>query len=511
MTRSALLLLLALLMLPWAAKAQSPGTLQAQEIDSPNGEIKLGSPVVGFQDKGGQVYNVKAYGAKGDGRTDDTASIQNAINAMPACIWGSTTWSHCGTVLFPNGVYYLGASLKVSSPHVILRGISTGGTVIDFHGATGCAVEWTANPYNAAMGDTNSGGLFNMKVNGASAGSGTCGLDTYDINGLEMDGVTIANFHGDGSAGWRDQSVKYWNERFRVFSLELANNTISWQIKKGAGSGGTFGYGIFDIWINVAKNQTSIDADGGVLSYSNLNVIVNGRSGTTSTGFNLHNKANWYANLTNIHMELGHNSTGGNNIGFALDSTSRFIALGSVDEYLYMTDSIASGAEYSILAMTSSGAYFSILPYPQNFKQRNAGFEFGASSDCGTAAMAEKFCEPANTGNWGVIGLYQAGNLKFGIASDGSLFNSNSDKIALPAHGGTLNLSGANGVSAGSITLSGGAGSHAFAKPYESTPVCMGSDASHAMPVRVLGTATEVTVTGTGSDVVNWICTPATN
>jgi len=49
-------------------------------------------------------YNVKKYGAKGDGTTDDTAAIQNAMNAVP--VTG-------GTVFFPVGVYKVTATLVV--------------------------------------------------------------------------------------------------------------------------------------------------------------------------------------------------------------------------------------------------------------------------------------------------------------------------------------------------------------------------------------------------------------
>jgi len=56
-------------------------------------------------DKGSQVYNVKAYGAKGDGTTDDTAAIQAAINAAIAA-----AATRGATVYFPSGTYVIAST-----------------------------------------------------------------------------------------------------------------------------------------------------------------------------------------------------------------------------------------------------------------------------------------------------------------------------------------------------------------------------------------------------------------
>lgn len=60
------------------------------------------------------VINIKDFGAKGDGITDDAAAIQAAINAAEA--------KGGGIVFMPAGVYILTSTLTIDSPGVILEG-----------------------------------------------------------------------------------------------------------------------------------------------------------------------------------------------------------------------------------------------------------------------------------------------------------------------------------------------------------------------------------------------------
>lgn len=59
-------------------------------------------------------YSVKRYGAKGDGTTDDTTSIQAAITAAIA--------NGYGEVWFPEGTYKIITTLTVSGPGIVFRG-----------------------------------------------------------------------------------------------------------------------------------------------------------------------------------------------------------------------------------------------------------------------------------------------------------------------------------------------------------------------------------------------------
>jgi hypothetical protein len=60
---------------------------------------------------------------------------------------------------------------------------------------------------------------------------------------------------------------------------------------------------------------------------------------------------------------------------------------------------------------------------------------------------------------------------------------------------------------AGTITLSSGTGSYKFVTPaIASAPICVATDTTSAAPVRVSATASTLTITGTGADLINYIC-----
>jgi parallel beta-helix repeat protein len=61
-----------------------------------------------------ETVSVKDFGAKGDGVTDDTVAIQNAVNA---CSAGST-------LLFPLGIYLISSTITIATASVMLKGVS---------------------------------------------------------------------------------------------------------------------------------------------------------------------------------------------------------------------------------------------------------------------------------------------------------------------------------------------------------------------------------------------------
>jgi hypothetical protein len=78
------------------------GSTAQNFVDLVTNQTKTGTLTVPMIDNGGQVFNVKAYGATGNGTTDDTTALQTAINAAIAV---------GGRLYGPNGTYVISSPL----------------------------------------------------------------------------------------------------------------------------------------------------------------------------------------------------------------------------------------------------------------------------------------------------------------------------------------------------------------------------------------------------------------
>ncbi|HEV2419185.1 MAG TPA: glycosyl hydrolase family 28-related protein [Terriglobia bacterium] len=131
-------------------------------------------------DKGGQVFNVMAYGAKGDGVTDDTAAIQNTVNT--AC--SGTTY---GTVYFPATKTFSTSSVGIPA-NCILNG---GGTLL-----------FKAGNYSVSL---NSGDVVaGLTLNGNSVDYGAALYVNPGAQNFLIQDNTFDNWENDGS-------VLVWN------------------------------------------------------------------------------------------------------------------------------------------------------------------------------------------------------------------------------------------------------------------------------------------------------------
>lgn len=151
------------------------------------------------------VYNVKDYGAVGNGVADDTLKIQAAIDAAGSGVVSGTTSGDGGVVYFPKGTYKITAKLTVG-PHVRLEGAGMFSTVLAGAVSDFVIKIGTDSAVNLAYGC----GLERMTiVQSSNIGSGvqvkgTCAFSMKDVIlegpgagstqiGLYIDGGNVAN------------------------------------------------------------------------------------------------------------------------------------------------------------------------------------------------------------------------------------------------------------------------------------------------------------------------------
>jgi Pectate lyase superfamily protein len=135
--------------------ANLDSSLHVVDMSTQEGAVALLSSLAGFgpsklpiQDKGGQVFSVKAYGAKGDGIANDSLAFQSAYNAAVS--------AGGGVVYIPSSssCYLLSTAINMTEDSHLVRILGSRGFSADGYGSRGAIC---ANTGGVLFDLTNSG------------------------------------------------------------------------------------------------------------------------------------------------------------------------------------------------------------------------------------------------------------------------------------------------------------------------------------------------------------------
>ena len=172
--------------LTWDVQFDSPDTLWYQCTAHAN----MGGMIKVLDQETRQVANVKHFGAKGDNSTDDTASIQAAIDSLSGGTYDG------GTVYFPAGIYRISSALSIDSADnsITLKGCSTHFPL----GADGSLIRSTSTTANGIeILNSLSISIQNLRIDTSVTKTDGIAIDcesSTDIQGITIDQVYINGF-----------------------------------------------------------------------------------------------------------------------------------------------------------------------------------------------------------------------------------------------------------------------------------------------------------------------------
>lgn len=208
------------------------------------------------------IYNVKAYGAVGNGITNDRAAIQAAIDA--AYNAGG------GIVFLPRGTYYLDSSGGVCltvKDYVTLRGAGAK-SILDFHGSDGADCITMAGMINA--------GVENLRIQNLIAVSGHCAI-TSDANTQSM---VVRNVIIRG------------NTITKAISNIVANGTTL--TVTASNHGFATGDDVYVYGTGTTGNTTTLDVLWDSITVTDANTFTHSTSRTNSAATGVAQKTTWF-------------------------------------------------------------------------------------------------------------------------------------------------------------------------------------------------------------------------
>lgn len=176
----------------------------------------------------GDTANVKAFGAKGDGSTDDSAAINAAIASL------STTG---GTVVFPPARYAVASTIN------LLSGVRLAGGGTGQLGTPETSINWT----------------------GASGGTVVSAIPAASFTFIAGTGISGLAIHGHGVASYGLYIIAAVNSEFKDFLIAGANVAQLYinETNAAGGAGSTAFNRFCKFYIDATQNEaTSLTAMG---------------------------------------------------------------------------------------------------------------------------------------------------------------------------------------------------------------------------------------------------------
>lgn len=136
-----------------------------------------------LEDRGGQVFNAQAYGATGNGSTDDTAAIQAAITAAGA-----------GIVYLPAGQYKVSSALSLSASGASLLGAGVGATRLVTNSATSDVIRMGLSGSYRVPGSR----VGDLSIGASVTRTAGAAIRVYPGEQFTIDNIRIGPMGGDG-------------------------------------------------------------------------------------------------------------------------------------------------------------------------------------------------------------------------------------------------------------------------------------------------------------------------
>ena len=226
-----------------------------------------------FLDQGGALFNVKAYGATGDGTTSDSSAITAAIAAAVG--------AGGGIVYFPAGTYRL-TSTVVNSRSDIVSLVGSGmGSQLKIDTAIGLSYPSA----NGQFAQFHSGNLSHLKLFCTNTADTAVQMtDTVAAPALYDLDVAACNI------GFEYINQNYWTERIVAINVtDDANNHLFHYAQNPGNANNSYGYGTYDgIYINKSAGQDVFYLTGGAYLY-HTSITLKGNFGTSATGASIFN------------------------------------------------------------------------------------------------------------------------------------------------------------------------------------------------------------------------------